>query len=260
MSDAVVVLGSSTAVVTRERDNTALAFRMGGAAVLVDCPGSPGLKLWRAAIDPLHLDAVVITHTHPDHLYGLPSLIHNLRLLGRQMPLPVFAQPGDFDRIGRLLAVFGMDTTAPFVEMRALTPDGRTPFWEHAGHRLLALAVDHSAPACAIRWDAASGARVVYSGDTRPVDALAEFGRSAALFVHEATFSDAEAARARETGHSTPAEAGRIAALAGARRLLLVHLTDDADPARWIAEAQKTFPGPVEVPDDGAIYPVGRSP
>ncbi|MDR7485348.1 MAG: MBL fold metallo-hydrolase [Armatimonadota bacterium] len=254
MSDAVVVLGSSTAVVTAERDNTALAFRMEGASVLVDCPGSPGLKLRRAGIDPLDLDAVVITHTHPDHVYGLPSLVHNLRLLGRRTALPVFAQAGDLDRIGRLLAVFGLDTSAAFVDLRPIIADGATPFWEHAGHRLYALPVDHGVPACAVRWDSAAGARAVYSSDTRPMEALATFGRGAALLIHEATFSDAEAERARASGHSTAGDAGRIADLAGARRLLLVHLTDEADPAQWTAEARKTFGGPVEVPDDGAVY------
>lgn len=256
MSNALVVLGSGTAVQTADRDNTALAFRMHDAAVLVDCPGSPALKLRRAGIDPLRLDAVVITHTHPDHVYGLPSLIHNLRLLGRKAALPVLAQTGDFDRIGRLLAVFGMDTSAPFVELRPVTAGGAAPFWENGGHRLIALPVDHSAPACAVRWDLPSGARVVYSGDTRPVDALAEFGRGADLFVHEATFAEDDASRAQEGGHSTPAQAGLVAARAGARRLLLVHLCEDANPARWVAEARKTFTGPVEVPADGAVYPV----
>lgn len=257
MSDALVVLGSGTAVQTADRDNTSLAFRMHGAAVLVDCPGSPALKLRRAGIDPLRLDTVVVTHTHPDHVYGLPSLAHNLRLLGRKAALPVFAQAGDFDRIGRLLAAFGMDSTASFLEMHPLPAGGAAAFWEHAGHRLFALPVDHSAPACAVRWDLPSGARVVYSGDTRPVDELAEFGRGADLFVHEATFAEEDAARALEGGHSTPAQAGLLAERAGARRLLLVHLCEDADPARWVAEARKTFMGPVEVPADGTVYPVG---
>jgi ribonuclease BN (tRNA processing enzyme) len=57
-------------------------------------------------------------------------------------------------------------------------------------------------------------------------------------------------------GHSTPAAAGRVAALAGARRLLLVHLVDYAVPAQWVAEARTEFAGPVEVPDDASTYSV----
>ncbi len=256
MTDELVVLGSGTAVQTAHRDNTACAFRMDESAVVIDCPGSAVLKLLRAGIDPIRIDAVVITHTHPDHVYGLPSLVHNLWLLGRTTPLPFFAPEAEIERVRRLLAVFDLDRRSGFFDLRPLVVGEAAPFWEQAGHRLHALQVDHGPPTCAIRWDLPAGARVVYSSDTRPFEPLAEFGRGAALFVHEATFADAEADRARRTGHSTPGQAGHLATLASAQRLLLVHLTIDADPARWMDEARTTFSGPIDVPDDGATYSV----
>ncbi|MDI6771437.1 MAG: MBL fold metallo-hydrolase [bacterium] len=261
MSASLVVLGSSGAVQTAHRDNAALAFRMGESSVLVDCPGSPFLKLRKAGLDPMLLRAIVITHAHPDHIYGLPSLVHHLWMLARQEPLPLFAP--ELDKLRGLLDVFDLRSRAGFLEMHPLTagassPTGDTasPFWEHAGHRLSALPSDHGPPAFAIRWDTPLGARVVYSSDTRPVEAMVSFGREAALFVHEATFLEAEALRAAEGGHSTAAQAARLAALARARRLLLVHLDYRADAAQCVEEARGEFAGPVEVPDDGAIYAV----
>ncbi|MDQ7840547.1 MAG: MBL fold metallo-hydrolase [bacterium] len=263
MSASLVVLGSSGAVQTAHRDNAALAFRMGESSVLVDCPGSPFLKLRKAGLDPMLLRAVVITHAHPDHIYGLPSLVHHLWMLARQVPLPLFAPEPEMDKLRSLLDVFDLGRRAGFLEMHPLadgtsSPSGDTPitFWEHAGSRLSALPSDHGPPAFAIRWDTPEGARVVYSSDTRPVEAMASFGRDAAFFVHEATFLDAEAVRAKEGGHSTAAQAARLAALAGARKLLLVHLDYRADAAQWVEEARGEFAGPVEVPDDGAIYTV----
>lgn len=257
MSASLVVLGSSAAVQTAERDNTAFVFSMDGVAVLVDCPGSAIQKLWRAGIDPLRLGAVVITHAHADHLYGLPSLAQSIWLLGRSAPLPVFAPQADLERLGTLLALFNLHEDARFLEPRGLTADGVAPFWEHAGHRLSAFPVDHGAPTYAIRWDLPGGARVVYSSDTRPVDALAEFGRGAAIFIHEATHSDADSATAREHGHTTARQAGRLAALANAGRLLMVHVGRDVDVSRWVAEARTAFSGPIDIPTDGAMYPVG---
>lgn len=256
MPSALIVLGSSGAVVPAHRDNTALAFRLDDAVVLVDCPGSPAMKLRRAGVDPRRVAGVVITHTHPDHLYGLPSLVHNLKLLGRTALLPVFALPEDLERLHRLLTVWEADTSPPFLALQALPADGVVPFWEYAGHRFYARPADHSAPVCAVRWDLRTGARVVYSSDTRPLEALAQFGRDATIMVHEATYLEADAAEAHRLGHSTAADAGRIAAHAGAARLLLVHLGAEADPARWVAEAQAVFRGTVEVPDDGALYPL----
>lgn len=260
MSAALVVLGTGGAMQTARRDNTSLACQMDDRAVLVDCPGSPYLKLLRAGIDPMRLAAVVITHTHPDHVYGFPSLIHNMWMMDRDVPaphLPVYAPTDDHGTLRTLLTLFNLDERAAFVELRALPADPEAPFFEHAGHRFYAHAVDHGPPAFAIRWDTPQGHRVLYSTDTRPLDALAEFGRGADLYVHEATYAEIEADAAQAGGHTTAAQAGRLAAQANAKRLVLVHLADYADPEHWVMEARATFAGPVEMPEDGAVYPVG---
>lgn len=88
-----------------------------------------------------------------------------------------------------------------------------------------------------------AGRRVVISGDTRPVPALREAAKGADLLVHEATFSQEDAARARETGHSTAHEAATIARDAGVRRLVLTHISPrySREAPELLAEARAVF-------------------
>jgi ribonuclease Z len=73
--------------------------------------------------------------------------------------------------------------------------------------------------------DARRGRKIVLTGDTRPCDATIAAAFDADVLVHEATFANDEGERAVETGHSTAAEAATVAKAAGARRLLLTHIS-----------------------------------
>lgn len=87
------------------------------------------------------------------------------------------------------------------------------------------------------------GRRVVYTGDTRPTEAVREAASDADLLIHDATFGDDWAGRARETGHATAREAGELAARAGAKRLALTHVSSRyaGDASRLAREASEEF-------------------
>jgi ribonuclease Z len=93
------------------------------------------------------------------------------------------------------------------------------------------------------------GRKVVISGDTRPTEVLAVAAHEADVLVHEATFTDEEAARAHETGHSTAREAATLARDADVRMLALTHLSTRYGGREIRDEARAVFPG-AEVPRD----------
>jgi ribonuclease Z len=98
---------------------------------------------------------------------------------------------------------------------------------------------------------------VVVTGDTRPCLATIEAARGADILVHDSTFGDAEAERARETMHATAREAAQVARTAGVARLLLTHLSTryDKDVATLLEQARPEFPA-AEVASDGLTLDV----
>jgi ribonuclease Z len=101
------------------------------------------------------------------------------------------------------------------------------------------------------------GRVVVYSGDTRPCKTVVDMAAHADLLIHEATFSQEEAARAVETAHATAREAAQVALAAQARRLVLTHLSARFSVASDILlkEAQEIFTE-VVVARDGMMIEV----
>ncbi|MFA9516654.1 ribonuclease Z [Halopenitus sp. H-Gu1] len=102
------------------------------------------------------------------------------------------------------------------------------------------------------------GRRVVYTADTRPQNRTVEVADEADLLVHDATFADDMAERARETAHSTGREAGEIAARSAAKRLALTHISSryTGDASLIEAEAREAFDGECFIPNDGQTVEV----
>jgi len=252
-------LGSSGAVPARERDTTSIVFVGEGDAVLVDCGGSPMQKLLLAGVAPDSLSRVVITHIHPDHVYGLPSLVETLYLLGRKTPLRVACREEHAPALRALLGVFRqLERPEIFpIVWEPVPARERFALESRGSFTVVASPNAHGGmPNIAVRFEAAGGRTVVYSSDTEPCDAVVALARGAHTLIHEATFSER---RPKRFGvHSTAAEAGAVDARAGVSRLILAHI-DVAHHGELEAhrhEAHARFPGEVEVARELVPYPL----
>jgi len=258
----IVLLGTGAAFPPLERENTSLALIWEGGVWLVDCGASPHKRLQLAGLDPRELRGILITHHHPDHLYGLPSLVHCLIPTPREEPLVLLAPPAALKCALRVLEAFDLmeRAEAPISPMEVPVNLGRgiepEPVFELEGLRLWTAPVDHTLEGVGLR--AESGGRVMaYSGDTSPCEGVSLLARGAHLLVHESTFRESDRAR-MPRGHSTAADAGMAAAEAEVETLLLVHFLEStlSDAGALKTEASRTFSGQVEIGEELRRYRV----
>ena len=249
-------LGTGSALTSAERTTTMLAFEApngppaGGsgdeaasAVFLVDCGGDAVQRILASGLAPADIDAVVLTHEHPDHIGGFPLLVEKLWLHGRRAPVPVYGLATTLAVARCLFEAF--DTSQwkdlPALEWHAVADEPGAAVFERGPFRVTASPVDHPVPTIGLRVEA-GGAVVAYSCDTAPCGTVATLARGADLLVHEATGHLAGV-------HSSASDAARCAAAAGVRRLVLVHLPPCVS-GEALAEAQALFPA-TTLADDG---------
>ncbi|GAA3582291.1 MBL fold metallo-hydrolase [Nonomuraea rosea] len=214
-----------------------------GFRVLID-PGYATLPRLLTSMRADEVDAVLVSHGHPDHCADLNPLLR-ARVLGDAPvpPLPVYAPPGALDAVlaldkARMLAGgFTVHDLAPGV------PYELGPF------RLDAFDLPHHVPNAGLRLS--GGGRVLaYTGDTGPAAELVALAKDADLLVAEATYPE----RVPEEDApylSSARDAGRTAAAAGVSRLLLTHLWPDTPAGPALASAAESYTGPLAVASAG---------
>ena len=285
--------GTAGSVPTARRGLPAILLRAGGERILFDCGEGTQQQLLRSAGLP-ELDAVFITHFHLDHWLGLMGMLKTFDLRAREKPLAVHGPPGLKALFQLLRPVIGrtgysvsLVELEPYEEIRfggysigsfpvrhrveaygyAFVEDVRPGRFDADAARRLGIAegpdfgrlqrgevVGGVRPEQVVGEDR-PGRRIVYSGDTAPCQAVEVLADGADVLIHEATFLTDERARARETGHSTAAQAAEIARDAGVRLLALTHLSTRYYPREIRDEARAVFANTV-VPRDFDVIEV----
>lgn len=242
------------------------------ARLLLDC--GPGVATALSSVTPPSgLDAIIISHFHSDHCYDLlpigKSLMSAITAFpggpgvagGGIRPVRLFVPTGARERLSRWARLFPVRSQPQLdlafevaFDVQEYEPGDRFTVGD------CSLQMDemrHAEPNCGTRIEA-QGATLAYTGDTGLCDAAVELAADADVLLIEATLS-----RPDETGHGhlSGAEAGQVAARAGAGELVLTHFAsrDDAWLRAIEAAAAAEFDGPIRMAEPGLRCSIARS-
>ncbi len=225
----MTLLGVGTAVPDHDRENTHMVWEYPDGLLLIDAGGSTYQRLLRAKLDPQRLRGVFLTHSHADHINGVPALLFQLKLAGFQGSLPMYGNEPTLALTRRVIDAFELGDYQVPIEWQVVqggqdVPLGDVPF------RLRTAETVHSRPCLGLRFEDTAGRALVYAGDTEPCPAVQELAQHAEVLIHEATTPEPF------PSHTTPRQAGQVAAQAGAKRLVLVHFSP-----RWTMSAAQAI-------------------
>lgn len=216
----VTFLSTGWALPTPECSGTAVLLA-GEETVLMDCGGDVAQKMLKTGHALESLDRVLLSHGHPDHLAGLPGLVHANMFVDREKPLTVQGPGHAVDRARDLLDLFEIEPEFP-LHLEPLDGEG-------TDGELTWIEADHSLPALSYRYGS-----VAFTGDTANHDGLVCLARGADLLIAEATGPDPEIAR--QYRHLSPQDAGKVASEADMNTLAIIHTHPSMD-AEDVAEA-----------------------
>ena len=243
----VVLLGTGTPPADPDRSGAATAVIVNGTAYLIDFGAgvvrrakSAVVDRGIAALDPVKLRVVFVTHLHSDHTVGYPDLILTPWVLGRRVPLEVYGPRGIKTMTDHVLAAYAEDfaartrdrqlfTVGAFPEGHAVNAHEIQPgvVYKDANVSVTAFATKHAMESFGYRFDAPDRS-IVISGDTNPTQATIDACNGCDVLIHEVLTHDwltrrpdfhAYAAR----HHTTTSQLVELANKARPKLLVLYH-------------------------------------
>lgn len=265
MNFTITTLGTASARPKVDQHQSAHVVNLHGRLFLIDCGEGIQVQLARFGISKAHLDNILITHLHGDHIFGIFGLLSTMALDGRTSPLYIYA-PRDFSSLlNFFLSHFGEGVKYEIhhIALNAKEPEMVAHFrncevWTFPlrhkidcfGYKIVynkRIRKETDMPVCR---------SVAYVSDTAVFPQEAEWLQGVDTIYHEATFADEHIELAHKMFHSTAREAAQVAAQSGASKLILGHFSSRyKDLGLLLAQAREVFPE-TYMAEEGKVFDV----
>jgi ribonuclease BN (tRNA processing enzyme) len=212
-----------------------------GYRLLVDC-GSGVLSKLQNFVYPEDLDAVILSHYHPDHIADIGVLQHARLIqgfLGKDFgTLPIYGH--HFNQAEFKKLTYKNITVGVAYNLEQAQPIG--PF------EISFLRTNHPVECFAMRIEV-EGKVVVYTADTSFKAELIDFSRNADILLCECNFYEGQ--NGKNAGHMTSIDAGTLAHQANVKKLILTHLPHYGELDKLVDEASTKYKGTILLASEG---------
>ena len=211
--------------------NTSILVRGSEGCVCID------LSCNLAEVVAAEPEAVILTHEHIDHVYGLPSFLHQSWLRGRKKPLKIYVPKGMEAIPEGMISLFHLREKKGIFDIEVAAESNISV----GTMNIFLFKTNHTDTSCGVAI-ADGGKTLVYSSDTRP----SVNGIDTDVLIHEASGTSENEETLIRKGHSSGADAGKAAKDVGAIKLYLCHLPMEGKEA-VLEDAKRFYPG-AEIP------------
>lgn len=245
----LTTVGTGTAAPSPHRVCAGHLVRAGDVRLLLDCGSGVVHRMAALGVAWADITHVALTHFDNDHISDLGTLLIAWRygqLPPRSAPCAVLGPVGTQALLERMATVAWDKLLAPGYPLvvQELAPGDVVPLAD--GVTLAAAKVPHTEESLAFAVSS-GGRRLVYTGDTAYDEPLADWARECDLLLMECSLPDDMAIPT----HLTPAQCGRLAERAGARRLALTHFYPPVERVDIRGIVAEYYSGPVTLATDG---------
>lgn len=279
----ITMLGTASAVPTVQRGLSAISVRRDGDVYLLDCGEGTQRQMMRFGVSYMKVKAIFITHLHLDHFLGVFGLVETMALNGRKEKLEIFGPRGSKAVFNRkefveiteidekfsrkfegftasafptghskdsLGFAFAEETRLRFYEDKAKGLGIKGPMFSQIMEKGSLKVGKKTIRLKDVTYEQ-EGKKLVYTGDAVASATISKAAKGADLLIHEATFCEDRHAEAKEAKHCTALQAAQAAKKAGAKKLLLTHISGRyLGSQQLLDEAKKAFEN-TAVAEDG---------
>lgn len=258
----VTILGSGTCIIKEKRTSASFLVRTNdGQSVLLDCGWDAPMHLLKADQDIQKLDHVAISHPHADHIGSLMSILQSMLVSGydvsgegwqeraRTKPLYLHGYPGFKEHYETLRGIMVPERVEAYQINVDEYQDDKRSFGNITVSGVEVMHVPHFWKSSAFRIDA-DGKSIAYTGDCGYDERFVKLAKGADLGLFEMSVPTWMYATGARPNHISPFECGLIAAKAGVKKIVLVHLYDNDSEENIEKAVRESFGGELIIAED----------